>query len=61
MGEPAGSACLLLRMVAACPILYLTRLCANYRRTFPGHRAFTPSNSAKSQGSSEYAGSERAA
>jgi hypothetical protein len=51
----------LLRMVAACPTLYVTRLCANYYKSFPGHLAFTPSNSANRRRSSKYATSERAA
>ena len=47
-------------MVAACPTLYVTRLCANYYKSFPGHLAFTPSNSANRRRSSKYATSERA-
>jgi hypothetical protein len=51
----------MLRMVAACPTLYLTRLCANYVENFPGHRVFTPSNSVEWRRCSEYAASERTA
>ena len=39
----------------------LNAIMRQLHENFPGHRAFTPSNSAKSQDSSKYAGSERAA